>query len=162
LPVKATVLSEKLLRPVLERTKSALMDAEELVSHVEKLRAFDVSTHMPERVVLLESADYESEYRSIENHLSKRSDFVRKPVSERFASGFKGTIDLKDSDGATFTLVDNRTGIHKHIILLRRPLRLSLLVYEVLHIFEEYLGLGHGELAIFSQSIAERLNITIK
>lgn len=162
LSVKETVLSEQLLRLVLERTKLALMDAEELASHVEKLRVFDVSTHMPERAALLESADYESEHRSIEDYLSKQSDFVRKPVCERYASGFKGEIDLKDSDGATFTLVDNRTGIPKHIILLRRPLRLSVLVHEVLHIFEEYLGLGHGELAIFSRSIAEHLKITIK
>jgi hypothetical protein len=158
LSVKAEVLREDFLRLVLEGTKSALIDAQELASHAERLRAFDTSAHIPEKALLLEDSDYDKEYRRMDDYLHKWPDFRRKDVSEEYAS-FVGKIDPKDSGGAIFNLVHKGRGIHIRIILLRKPFNLSVLVHEILHIFEDYLGLQYGELARFSQSVAQHLNI---
>jgi hypothetical protein len=154
---KEKVLSRDFLRLVLERTKSALIDVQEMESHAEKLAGFEVLSHMPERTVLLEASDYDEEYRRMDD-IRKRPDVISKDVSERYAS-FVGRLDPRDSAGAIFNLV--REGRHIRIILLRKPFDMSVLVHEILHIFEDYLGLQFGELARFSPSVAEHINIKI-
>ena len=157
LSTDSVVLRDEFVRLVLERTKAALMDAEELKSYGEKLEGFEPSAHMPDRVSLLEANDYDAEYRTMEEYLNQRPDVAPRDVEERYPWGV-GKIDIKDSGGAIFNLV-NDTGVHIRIILLRKPLSLSVLVHELLHIFEEYLNLPFGELARFSQSIADHMNI---
>jgi hypothetical protein len=141
----------------MERTKSALIDAQELSPHAEKLAAFDVSAHMPERVVLLGGSDYDDEYRMMEEFVNKRSDIVRRDVVEKYGS-FVGKLECRDSGGAIFNFVKEK-GNHIRIILLRKPLDMQVLVHEILHIFEDYLNLQYGDLTRFVQSLTRRINI---
>lgn len=159
--VNSRVLRDEFVRLVLERTKAALMDAEELESYREKLQGFEPSAHMPDRVSVIENSDYETEYRRLKEYLDQRHDFAFRDVDEKYSWGI-GKTDPKDSAGAIFNLVNKDTRAHIRIILLRKPLNLSVLVHELLHIFEEYLNLPFGELARFSQSIADHLNIKMK
>ena len=160
LSADSVVLRDEFVRLVLEKTKAALMDAEELEPYGEKLRGFEPSAHMPDRVSVLENSDYETEYRRLKEYLDRRNDVAFSDVDEKYSWGI-GKTDPKDSPGAIFNLVNKKTGVHVRIILLRKPLNLSVLVHELLHIFEEYLNLPFGELARFSRSIADHMNIKI-
>jgi hypothetical protein len=155
------LLRREEMQLVLERMKEALMDAEEMDSYREKLKGFEPSAHVPERVSVYESSDYDTEYRKTKEGLNQRPDVAFRDVKEKFSwgTGVSSKVDSKDTDGATFNLVNEETGRHIRVILLREPLKPSMLVYELLHIFEEYLNLPFGELARFSQSIADRANI---
>lgn len=155
-----TIIPDDVVRLVLEKTKLALIEAQEFVPHAEKLKAFDVSANMPEITLLFEESEYDGEFHAIEDYLSKRPDFKRKIVHEKYASDVDETDD-RNSGGATWNIVNESKGTHERVIMLRQPFDLSVLVHEILHIFEEYLGLQYGHLATLSQSVTQCLDIKV-
>lgn len=156
------VVKKELLQLVLERMKGALMHVEEFEPYYEKLKSFEPSAHIPDRVSLLEDTDYDTEYRSMKEYLN-RPHFTFVDTKEKYSSGrktkYSSEIDSKETLGATFFV--NMATRRMRVILLRKPLNLSVLVHELLHIFEEYLNLQFGELARFEKTIADHLNIAL-
>jgi len=158
------VLNDDFLRLVLERMKDALMDIVEFESYREKLKGFEPSAHIPDRVVMLENGEYDAEYRTLKQHLNQHPAVAHRDVDEKYPWGIakSSQVDSKDTAGATFNIVNKETGRHMRVVLFRKPFTLYMLVYELLHIFEDYLSLRYGELATrCSQSIADRINIKV-